>query len=198
MSVDPHADVSLVFPPAWAPLRPQRQLHHHAVLFISVLGHVVPQFVHVPVVETAVHHHGPRLRKAARAGKLRTQVSAGWFWVVSRCTQTTLFSPLLSEGGKGGGQAWGIQATGTRKGEWEDGAGQQLFPSPFSCLQDAAQSGRERGCLWKSSFGLRLLDLYLEAEKIREEGRGKPQGGVYEARPNWREELRLKFWVVII
>lgn len=62
MSVDPHADVSLVFPPARAPLRPQGQLHHHSVLFVPVLRHVVPQFIHIPIVVTAVHHHGPGLR----------------------------------------------------------------------------------------------------------------------------------------
>lgn len=62
MSVNPHADVSLVFPPARAPLGPQRQLHHHPVLLVAVLGHVVPQLAHVTVVVAAVHHHGPGLR----------------------------------------------------------------------------------------------------------------------------------------
>ena len=56
MGVNPHAHVAapLAFPPRGAPLRGQRQLHHHPVGLVSVLGGIVAQVIHLPVTVAAV------------------------------------------------------------------------------------------------------------------------------------------------
>ena len=75
MGVNPHAHVAapLAFPPRGAPLRGQRQLHHHPVGLVSVLGGIVAQVIHLPVTVAAVQEDRAWLRQPAGAGKLRTQ-----------------------------------------------------------------------------------------------------------------------------
>lgn len=75
MSVNLHAHVAapLAFPLWGAPVRGQRQLHHHPVWLVSVLGRVVAQVIHLPITVAAVQQDRVWLRQPAGAGNLRTQ-----------------------------------------------------------------------------------------------------------------------------